>query len=230
LRRLLAAAIGLYRRHLSGRGSFRGVRCTFEQCESCSEYGERMVREAPSALTALARIRRRLRRCRQLSLYRLSDSGLGWGSGYDGLMDDEPDRALQDIDAMLAEDAEEAHVRQAVGRAAAEVMISAGTRRRRIPGRPGEPRLLLRDAGAAKRALACRVRLRLAAAVLLATCGASFWVGGFMAPALPLVFGAGVVAAFTMPSRRLRSRLERMEVFHAIDGPSPSTDHRERLG
>lgn len=218
LRKLLIAAIRFYRRRLAGRGLLRAVRCTFEQCESCSAYGERMIREAPSALVALARIRRRLRRCRQLSLYRLPDGGLGWGDAYDGLLDDRA-LALQRIDSMLAEDGEGAAVRDAVHRAGAEVLVHAG-RARGLPVDHTSTHLLARDAAAVERALTRRIRRRLTWAGILVVCGTLCWAGGLAAlPAMLFGFGGVVAAAFTWPSMMLRGRLHRMTILHAIDEP-----------
>src|SRR5688500_17061727 len=85
-RPLLLGFIAFYRRRLAGRGPFRNVRCTFARIESCSAFGERMAREAPSTWTAAYRILGRLRRCRELSLYECANGALGWGRGYDPLI------------------------------------------------------------------------------------------------------------------------------------------------
>ncbi|MCW5807069.1 MAG: membrane protein insertion efficiency factor YidD, partial [Deltaproteobacteria bacterium] len=87
MRRALAAAIRAYRRWLSGRGPLRGVSCTFARCESCSAYGLRVAREAPTAAHAIRLIRRRLRRCRDASVYALAAPGggaaLAWGADHE---------------------------------------------------------------------------------------------------------------------------------------------------
>ena len=66
--RVIAWLIGFYRRWLSGRGPLRGVRCSFAPHESCSAFGLRATSEAPTALAALGRITRRIRRCRDACL------------------------------------------------------------------------------------------------------------------------------------------------------------------
>ncbi len=102
--RVLAAAIGGYRRWLSGRGPLRRVRCTFHAGESCSSFGLRAAREAPSAPAAWGRIRRRLRRCRDASLFALTAAdgsrALGWGADHE--------RPLDELCAELAADGEAA--------------------------------------------------------------------------------------------------------------------------
>ena len=104
-RRLLVLAIRGYRRWLSGRGPLRRVRCTFDHghdTESCSAFGLRTVREAPSARVAIGRIQRRLRRCRDASLFALDapdgTRALGWGADHD--------RPLAELHAELVADGE----------------------------------------------------------------------------------------------------------------------------
>ena len=79
----LVKLITFYRRHLSGRGPFRFVVCTFFQTESCSAYGLRVSRRVATSLPmALSLIRRRLRRCREAGLYR-RPSGWAWAGMFD---------------------------------------------------------------------------------------------------------------------------------------------------
>ena len=75
---LLHVLVLAYRRWLSGRGPLRDVACTFAHAESCSAYALRLL-ESRGGLRALRLIRRRLRRCGDASLYRLSSGRLGWG-------------------------------------------------------------------------------------------------------------------------------------------------------
>lgn len=80
--------IRLYRRCLSGRGALRRVRCTFHHSESCSTFGLRVARTSPSAWVALGRIRRRLRRCRDASIYATGPGALAWGADHDRPLDE----------------------------------------------------------------------------------------------------------------------------------------------
>jgi putative component of membrane protein insertase Oxa1/YidC/SpoIIIJ protein YidD len=96
--RVLSLAIRAYRRWLSGRGPLRRVRCTFDDSESCSAFGLRAACEAPTTRVALARIRRRLRRCGDASLFALDARVLGWGAGHD--------RPLDELHAELVADGE----------------------------------------------------------------------------------------------------------------------------
>lgn len=83
----LRTAILAYRRWASGRGPLRRVGCTFAHGESCSAYGLRMAETSPSLGLALARIRGRLRRCRDASVYRVHREqrrdALAWGCDHD---------------------------------------------------------------------------------------------------------------------------------------------------
>ena len=105
--RALGLAIRGYRRWLSGRGPLRRVRCTFHDGESCSTFGLRTASEAPGAWIALGRIRRRVRRCGETSVFslRAPDGGpaLGWGRDHD--------RPLEDVAAELLADGEGAAAR-----------------------------------------------------------------------------------------------------------------------
>lgn len=78
----LVALIVLYRALLSGRGPLRRVRCSFHGTESCSAYGLRRAREARGVLRAVGDIRRRLRRCREVAVYR-DGRALAWGEALD---------------------------------------------------------------------------------------------------------------------------------------------------
>lgn len=102
IRALLIWSILGYRRWLSGRGPLRQVRCTFHHSESCSAFGLRAAREAPDVRAAVARIRRRLRRCREASTFMLQLPGggraLGWGRDHE--------RPLDELVTELVEDAE----------------------------------------------------------------------------------------------------------------------------
>lgn len=102
MRRALAAAIRGYRRWLSGRGPLARVRCSFHASESCSAFGLRAATTAGSTWQAVGRIRRRLRRCRDASVYALpGEHGrhvLGWGADHD--------RDLDELCAELARDGE----------------------------------------------------------------------------------------------------------------------------
>lgn len=105
LRGVLIALIVVYRRWVSGRGPLRGVVCSFApgaagpEGESCSAYGLRAAREAPTTRAALGRIARRLRRCGDVGLV-ADGAALSWAAAHD-----QPPAALRD--AMVA-DAERA--------------------------------------------------------------------------------------------------------------------------
>jgi putative component of membrane protein insertase Oxa1/YidC/SpoIIIJ protein YidD len=82
--RWLVRAIRGYRRHLSGRGPFARVRCTFEHQESCSRYALRyVIVEAAGLVDALCAIRARLRRCHGLAIYLDVDGALIGGGDFD---------------------------------------------------------------------------------------------------------------------------------------------------
>ncbi len=82
LRPLVELAIRGYRRWISGRGPLRRVRCSFAPDESCSAYGLRITREAPTTAIAIGRIRRRLRRCREACLV-ADGRALSWSGCHD---------------------------------------------------------------------------------------------------------------------------------------------------
>lgn len=119
-RRVLEAAIVLYRRRVSGRGPLRRVTCTFGRCESCSAYGLRMVRHHARSLPHAVRlILGRIRRCRSSSVYR-SDRTILWGTDYDEL-----DR----VDAVAVQAYERPRTRGALLRAAIGLARYRGERR-----------------------------------------------------------------------------------------------------
>ncbi|NVB84305.1 MAG: membrane protein insertion efficiency factor YidD [Kofleriaceae bacterium] len=100
---LLVGLILFYRRFLSGRGPFRAA-CSFAGHESCSAYGLRVARTSGSLRVAIARIARRLGRCRDA--YLVGDGRvLSWAHVHD-----RPPQAI--VDEMRA-DAETA---PAIGR------------------------------------------------------------------------------------------------------------------
>jgi putative component of membrane protein insertase Oxa1/YidC/SpoIIIJ protein YidD len=221
VRKVLAAGIGFYRRRLSGRGPFKGVRCTFAQCESCSAYGERMIREAPTGLAALRRIVRRLQRCRHLSLFRFENGGLGQGSGYDTLLNRPSAGAtLKLLDDTLAGDGECLPARQAVRQAALQVLVSAGAWPAGNAAMKKSPGLLVRDAAAVQRALARRLSRRTVLAVVAAGGGAMVWavtLGSLLL--VPLLLATFFLAASALGAHRLRTRLHRLEILNALEGP-----------
>lgn len=78
---LLVGLILFYRRFLSGRGPFRAA-CSFAGHESCSAYGLRVARTSGSVRVAIARIARRLGRCRDA--YLVGDGRvLSWAHVHD---------------------------------------------------------------------------------------------------------------------------------------------------
>ncbi|MEZ4401508.1 MAG: membrane protein insertion efficiency factor YidD [Kofleriaceae bacterium] len=109
MRALVVLAIRGYRRWLSGRGPLARVRCTFASGASCSAYGLRAARTAPTVGAALGQIRRRLRRCRDASVYAVDSGGrhaLGWGALHDV--------PLAEVEASLGADGEDAADRATV--------------------------------------------------------------------------------------------------------------------
>ncbi|HUQ01479.1 MAG TPA: hypothetical protein VM261_03240 [Kofleriaceae bacterium] len=119
--RALVLAIRGYRRWISGRGPLRRVRCTFDHRasdrddgaatgESCSAFGLRAAMESPSARVAWGRIRRRIQRCGEISLFALDapdgTRALGWGADHD--------RSLAELHAELVADGEHALARAQV--------------------------------------------------------------------------------------------------------------------
>lgn len=133
--RLLLAALRGYRRWVSGRGPLRGLRCTFEQTESCGAYGLRVAEQAPGARAALRLIRGRLRRCGSSRLH--FDRDLLWGEAYDA-------RCPEELIDWAADQAELPQTQAMLARAARVVererWPSAGAVQRAL----GAPRVLLR--------------------------------------------------------------------------------------
>jgi putative component of membrane protein insertase Oxa1/YidC/SpoIIIJ protein YidD len=215
---MLQTLIRFYRRRLSGRGVFRHVRCTFTGLESCSAFGERIAREAPSTWAAICRILRRLKRCRHLSLFRFPSGALGWGRGYDALLRAESARdTVRNLDDALIRDGENAEVRAAAREAALLVLMHNGTfRGRRVPRSP----LLLRDASAVRRMITRRLYSRTMAVLFFAAVAMVVTIAGFRMPFVAPFWLAGAVAALSMwASRRLLARLERLELLADIEGP-----------
>src|SRR5262249_23394768 len=148
----------------------------FEGLESCSAYAERVIRESPSAWVALGRIRRRLRRCRHLSLYRLAEGKLGWGRDYDVVLKGSGKRGLDDA---LRQDGECEPVRAAAGGA------GGGMAGERIESGPLP---LLRDAAAARRSWRRRLWTRLVAVgILAALAGVAALLGAGPLAVIPLL-------------------------------------------
>ncbi len=218
------ALVRFYRRRLARRGPFACVRCTFEKLESCSAFAERSLQEAP-ARCALGRIVRRLARCRQLSLYRLSDGGLAYGEGYEAVAAAENSlsaaQALRRLNAVLASDGESAAVRAAVCRGAL-----LATAQHRLLTSEGQGILetlpLIRDAAAVRRTLESRCRSRLAATLCALVLTCLFFALGI--PALAATLGLFMIigALSALSARRIVRRLDGFEVLAAIDGPFDS--------
>ena len=216
MRRALVVAIRGYRRWLSGRGPLARVRCTFHHSESCSAFGLRAATTAPTAWEAAGRIRRRLRRCRDASVYVLpGDDGrlvLGWGADHD--------RALDELGAELVRDDElpaaSAHIlaaRELVARWRSDPAELAALQQRRrdlpiasVTLRMPPPRR--------RRHRFARMALVLALMVALA----------LIAPRVALV-GAGLVAILGWRSRRapcaLRRRLRAQRQAASLRGVLP---------
>lgn len=110
LQRLLVLWILFYRRWISGRGVMKRVRCTFHHGETCSAFGLRVARESSGFWQAWRRIRRRVKRCRNASIYDCTVPGgpraLGWGSDHE--------RPLDELLAELAADTEGPEARATV--------------------------------------------------------------------------------------------------------------------
>jgi putative component of membrane protein insertase Oxa1/YidC/SpoIIIJ protein YidD len=220
LRRILLLAIRFYRRRLSGRGPFARVRCTFCGLESCSAFGERILTETPSTLRAVRRILRRLGRCRGLSLYRLPEGRLGWGSGYDPVLTSEtPQEGVRQLERALAQDGEGNRVCAAVGRAAGLVAVAAGEAVDALAS-PSAPMLAVRDSAGMRRVLAQRLGRRCLFALAAAGLGGTAYLVGLGAGALvPCLLGAALALAQARAARHLLRRLEWLEVLAAIEGP-----------
>ncbi len=224
LRRVLLAGIRFYRRHLSGRGPFRRVRCTFAGLESCSAFDERIVQETPSAWTAMRCIFRRLRRCRRLSLYQLKDGKLGWGSDYDAALGGvSVEEAARQMGSALAADGEGTRVRMSV--VEATVLVATVARSSAAPVVGSSPLPLIRSGTAVQQVFARRYRRRMLASIAAAALGtgAVFLNKGTVADAL-CFFLTGVKLALAMSARGVLRRLSWLEVLSAIEGPAVHRD------
>jgi putative component of membrane protein insertase Oxa1/YidC/SpoIIIJ protein YidD len=220
LRALLLGAVHFYRRHLARCGPFAGIRCTFQDQESCSAYGKRMLEEE-SVHVAVPRIVRRLRRCRHLSLYRLADGGVGWGADYDALVQagDVP-AALRRLDNALTGDSEGGQVRLAVGNAAALARAASRTKQVPPPASTREDWPLVRDLTFVQAALLRRWQTRGVFALLLAAAGTALAALGWTDGALVTAVVAALPLASAAAAWGLRRRLEDMEVLAGFDGPT----------
>jgi hypothetical protein len=210
--------IDVYRRRLAGRGPFRNVRCTFAHLESCSAYGERMAREAPSTWRALCRICGRLRRCRDLSLYQFPNGEIAGGRGYDTLLQaDQASAAVGQLDKVLRRVHESPAVRSAVLDAASMVLAhSQSNSALALPH--GE--LVIRPAAAVRRSLARRFYARGAMTMFFAGVAAATALAGVGIPFIaPVLLAATMTAVSAWASHRLTARIDRLEVLSAIEGP-----------
>jgi hypothetical protein len=218
LRALLLGLIGVYRRCFAGRGPLRNVRCTFGRIESCSVFGERMARDAPTTWAAVSCIFRRLRRCRDLSLFRLPNNALGWGKGFDTLVRAPSRRdAVGNLDDVLARTGENADVRAAVREAAFWVLTHSGAAWR---GGVQHSGLLVRDALAVRRAHTRRFYSRGAMAIVFAGLAMAAAVAGGGQLLIASLAAAGLLMATSAwTSRRLIARVGRLEILAAIEGP-----------
>jgi len=163
---LLHVLVLAYRRWLSGRGPLRDVACTFAHAESCSAYALRLL-ESRGGLRALRLIRRRLRRCGDASLYRLSSGRLGWGELHER------------SDAAVARELTEAHelpASQALvlrSRALIDAQRGASQRAARSLRRaaslcPARSRVIVRDAARSRAGRRALLLWRATAAVAIA--------------------------------------------------------------
>jgi putative component of membrane protein insertase Oxa1/YidC/SpoIIIJ protein YidD len=239
VRKLLAVAIRFYRERLSGRGPFQRVSCTFDRCESCSAYGERMVQEAATCREALARIRRRLQRCRSLSLFRFPDGKLGHASGYDGMLTHaSPTRFLQSLDDKLAHDDESLQVRQAVRHAAWQIMAGEQGLQPNTNAMAGSPSLLVRDAVMAQHTLARRRRRAVFLAAVMAWFAVLIWaIQPEAGAAVFFVLGSILLARSAYMTGRLGQRLLDQETLNGLEHPwsafvpvKVSESHHSRTG
>jgi putative component of membrane protein insertase Oxa1/YidC/SpoIIIJ protein YidD len=81
IRGLLRGVVRIYRRFISGRGPLARIRCSFPE-ETCSAFGLRALDEAPSTRAAIARIARRMRRCRDACLI-VGPGAVSWTALHD---------------------------------------------------------------------------------------------------------------------------------------------------
>jgi putative component of membrane protein insertase Oxa1/YidC/SpoIIIJ protein YidD len=233
VRALLSRGVAFYRRRLSGRGPLRRVRCTFEHTESCSAYGARVLRGSRSSAEAVARIARRLLRCRSLSLYAFPGGGLGWGDGFDALLGPAGASAgRRQLDRRLTRDAELPATRDAVAAACARVAEAVW-----LPplapqhGGPEGTGLLRRGGVGAARALALRARIATAVACLLCGVGLACAYAGFGAAALAAAAGSAVSAWRLMATRRALARLRwlsQLSRLTAVSGRDAAARCRQR--
>ena len=136
--RTLTWLIVVYRRWLAGRGPLRNVRCSFALEDSCSTFGLRSAQTATSWRQAIARIARRLRRCREACLVRDGRS-LRWGTIHD--------RPPSDLIAEMRNDGElePAIARMLVTRRAVALHRGDAAAVSECAGAlPGKPRVLVR--------------------------------------------------------------------------------------
>jgi putative component of membrane protein insertase Oxa1/YidC/SpoIIIJ protein YidD len=196
--RVLAWVIVAYRRVLSGRGPMRCVRCSFAPDESCSAYGLRAVRESTTAREAIAKILRRLRRCRDACLV-----GDGRALSWTPLHDRSPSEIADD----MHRDAERP---DAIARMLATRRIVALWRRDRaalrdlasscVHRRPHRPTVC--STHAIERRARRRIVVRIAAGIAIA-------VGLHTHPALDVAIMVLVVAATVLAVRALAAHRRR---------------------
>ncbi len=233
--RLLLWLIALYQRFFRGRGLFSRVRCSFEHAESCSRYGERVVREvATSAPEALALIFRRLRRCRQAAIYRDDDRRWLWGPVYDhpGALDHPAalERALvgaherADSQAVVLQSAAIVAYARGERRGARDLLVRA----RAITSAERLPRPLARDSAALQAGLRRRLHRRLAIAGAMLGLGAAVTLIGSM---IALVVSAGgalaLVVAALLTYRERRGRFDQLRAAARFQLPlSDDLDER----
>jgi hypothetical protein len=202
VRRALVAAILFYRRRLSGRGPLRKVRCTFGHCESCSAYGLRAAREAPTVREAIGRIRRRLRRCRDASVYALvaPDGGraLAWGDDLDRPID-ELIASLETADELPPARATVLAAREAVARWRGDLVdrMAVAAHRRGLP----RASLMIRPAPSRRALVGRRTRRALLAAPLLVAL--AWWLLPLSLPVALTGVTVALAALVVRPSARL---------------------------
>lgn len=210
--RVLAWLILAYRRWLSGRGPLRGVRCSFAGEESCSAFGLRATREAPTARAAVGRIVRRLGRCRDACL--LGDGTVvSWAPLHD--------RAPAEIVIEMQRDGER------------PLAIARMLATRRAVARWRGDAVAMREFVEAARApapvysypaTARRSRRRIAGALALAVTAAGLiafhpWLGGI---ALAMTTGAAMGAVRTAVARTRRFDLHATWARLGIRGSNPT--------
>jgi hypothetical protein len=136
--RVITYLIVAYRRWLAGRGPLRRVRCSFALEDSCSTFGLRTAQTASSWRQAIARIARRLRRCREACLVRDGRS-LQWATIHD--------RPPVELIAEMRRDGEPeaAIARMLVTRRAVAFHVGDDAAARECVGAlPGTPRVVVR--------------------------------------------------------------------------------------